>query len=286
MSPRKRKAIDFSEDLREKLLELAGIVIKKEVAANNNNNAKENAYGDNRNSNNSTFETSASIQAEANTTTAVTKTEEKKKPKLSFELRREAVTLKHRGDKVKGPLKHLIYLRAGLKFMEHAESVDSSQQARQYRSTGNYISSIANVAEEAAKVAEKKGEIEHFVILNYKLAAIAYMRTFAIRSVKLKQVRDGLAIKLKRDNSNKVPGASSGHYDHLSYFVQEMNDVLLGLHLWRKADEYLSEINEQNDQSPKLKQQIDSLPKLELYVDNSQVLPMIETVKNCVNAMY
>mmetsp|Transcript_3699 Transcript_3699/g.4256 ORF Transcript_3699/g.4256 Transcript_3699/m.4256 type:complete len:267 (+) Transcript_3699:169-969(+) len=265
MSPRKRRKAMYealSEDLKDRLLELAGIVVTK-VGTTEGSSAVSNNGVQN-----------GASPSESNAEAKLVK------PKSSSMLREEAVKLKHRGDKVTGPVKHLIYLRAGLKFLEHALSLEKNNQSGSFRSTGTYISSIAEVAKREAEKATKKGDIEHFVILNYRMAAISFMKSFAIRSVKLKQVRDMLAPKLRKDRENKF---TSG-YDHLNYFVREMNDVLMSLHLWRKADEYAATVLQQGD--PKVKKHIGSLPSIELYVDQDAIHPLIASVREAVNNMY
>lgn len=119
-------------------------------------------------------------------------------------------------------------------------------------------------------------------MFSLQLAAISYMRSFSNRSKKLKMVRDLLSSKLK--NQKASIHSKSDDRENLKYFVDEFNDVLMSVHLWKKSEQILLKAETSNKGSAK--RTFDLIPTQQLYVSNSEVHGVVQTIRNALEQMY
>lgn len=120
------------------------------------------------------------------------------------------------------------------------------------------------------------------MILSLQLAAIAYMRSFSNRSVKLKKVRDLIHSKAKSRKNSALARADDSQ--SLEYFVEEFNDVLLALQLWRRSeDKILVAETSSNDD---LKSNIRLIPPQKLHANNSEIPLIVSGVRSALEKIY
>lgn len=127
MRDRKRK-FEPSEDLRTRLLELAGISVFPSEPMDRPAGA---------------HQVSPSI-SEKTSPAPVLVSPTNRSPE---ELNADAVNLKHQADKASGASKYLLYIKSGLRFMERAALLESAHQSRAFRTVGNFLSQCAHHAE-------------------------------------------------------------------------------------------------------------------------------------------
>ena len=126
MRDRKRK-FEPSEDLRTRLLELAGISVFPSEPV------------EERAKTPSASPLSAKLSPARSVVSPTSRTPE--------ELNADAVKLKRQADKASGASKYLLYLKSGLRFVERAALLESAGQSRAFRTVGNFLSQCAYHAE-------------------------------------------------------------------------------------------------------------------------------------------
>ena len=122
----------------------------------------------------------------------------------------------------------------------------------------------------------------HLIVFSLQLAAISYMRSFSNRSKKLKMVRDMLSSKLRSQKASVH--SKSDDRENLKYFVDEFNDVLMSMHLWKKSEEMLLKAETSSDDNGL--RIVSSIPQQQLYVTNNDVHVVVHSVRDALEKIY
>lgn len=207
-----------------------------------------------------------------------------------------AQKLKRQADKINGPAQYLLYLKAGLKFVqvccsflsdENISKSEIKQAKSQFLSTAQFMRACGVKCIDFANITGKKaeGQIEHIGVLILKISSICYMEFFSLNK---KNVHFFINERNKQRKRMKIiQNHSELKETHVDFVYEVSETAILSLRLWDQAVEYEKESycallkNNKTDKLDKLR----SL-SLQLYDSQRDLKQIVTKISKYLSAVY